>query len=55
MEVDQLSEKRWEQFEDDSWTERLDKLTRYRILCAAHGQKDARGYLGKNWMWTSCA
>ena len=46
--LDQLSEKRWERFEDDPWTERMDKLTRYHILCAAHGQKDARGYLEKN-------
>lgn len=46
--LDRLCEKRWEQFEDDSWTERFDKLTRYRILCAAHGQEEARGYLEKN-------
>ena len=46
--LDRLSEKRWERFEDDPWTERWDKLTRYRVLCAAHGQKDARVYLEKN-------
>lgn len=46
--LDQLSEKRWERFEDSPWTERWDKLTRYHILCAAHGQKDARGYLERN-------
>ena len=48
MEVDQLSEKRWERFEDDSWTEQWDKLTRYHVLRAAHGQKEARAYLEKN-------
>lgn len=46
--LDKLSEKRWERFEDSPWTERWDKLTRYHVLCAAHGQKDARGYLEKN-------
>ena len=46
--LDRLSEKRWERFKDSPWTERLDKLTRYHVLCAAHGQKDARGYLEKN-------
>lgn len=46
--LDRLSEKRWEQFEDDSWVEQRDKLTRYHVLRAAHGQKDARAYQEKN-------
>lgn len=46
--LNRLSENRWERFEDDSWTEQWDKLTRYHVLRAAHGQKDARGYLERN-------
>ena len=30
--LDRLSEKRWEQFEDDSWVEQRDKLTRYQTV-----------------------
>ena len=46
--LDRLSENRSERFESDSWNERRDKLTRYHILCAAHGRQNARGYLEKN-------
>ena len=46
--LDRLSDRRWEKFQDAPRYEKQDKITRYHILCAAHGLEDAHKYLEQN-------
>lgn len=46
--LDRIGENLWERFNDSTRTSHWDRLTRYHVMCAAHGKDAARPYLKNN-------